>query len=503
MAPHNPAGHPGDSSPELRFPAALTRARSRRQMSMRALAKAMGFDPSYVSHVEASRYPASADFVRKAEQVLAAEGQLWNAWQAENPAAPPQTVASRGTTGLIVELDHADLRYDGTRYHAAMRRTIVNTGPAPVTRYLIRISVDRHPGNVEASNQLYRSNPLTFDELNLTATCDGEPMDWQPKLDRDSFKEIWLRFGNEHGRFPLYPGQRATLDYAYTVGDDKWGHWFQRAVRLPTLALSVKLAFPTDLSAAVWGSETSTTAEAVTLHAPITHHVDADKGEDVFEWATGDPPLNSRYRLEWRFRGRTDDTGADSDQAPDLRLASDRMKAAGIVQQGDPILTQPAELFDLPAEADRARDLIDMLLAAMQRVREHHVFGKGMGLAAPQIGIGRAAALVQPPGDDANPLVLLNPTIVVSSPDTDEQYEGCLSFFDVRGLVPRPRRIEVEHTALDGSTTITIFTDALARLVGHEIDHLNGHLYLDLMRPNVHPIPVETYKGTGHAWRYQ
>lgn len=105
----------------------------------------------------------------------------------------------------------------------------------------------------------------------------------------------------------------------------------------------------------------------------------------------------------------------------------------------------------------------------MQRVREHHVFGKGMGLVAPQIGIPRAAAIVQPPGDDAEPLTLLNSRIVAEAGDVDEQYEGCLSFFDVRGLVPRTRRLEVEHTVLDGARTVTVFTDALARLVGHEI----------------------------------
>ena len=43
---------------------------------------------------------------------------------------------------------------------------------------------------------------------------------------------------NDEARFPLYPGQRTTIEYAYTVGTDKWGHWFQRAVRLPTAKLS-------------------------------------------------------------------------------------------------------------------------------------------------------------------------------------------------------------------------------------------------------------------------
>ncbi|GAA2628487.1 peptide deformylase [Actinomadura fulvescens] len=481
------------------FGAALTSWRTRRRMTKQALATAMGYDRTYVSHIEAGRHPASADVARVADQVLGAGGELWQIWRADSTAAPAAAVTSRGQGGLVVEVDQAELRYDGQTYTAMMRRTIVNTGPDPVTRYLVRISVDRYPGDPEASNRLYRQHPLTFDALGLTATCDGEPMDWQPKLDRDSFKEVWLCLENARGRFPLYPGQRATLEYRYRVTDTQWGRWFQRAVRLPTLNLSVRLVFPVGLAATVWGTETSTTAEAVALHTPITQRVgDGDEqGHDIFDWSTADPPLNARYRLEWRFSGRGDD-----EQAPDLRLASDRMKACGIVQLGDAILSQPATGFDLPAEADTAHDLIDELLAAMQRVREHHVFGKGMGLAAPQIGVPRAAAIVQPPDDDADPIVLFNPRVISESGDVDEQYEGCLSFFDVRGLVPRARSLEVEHTGLDGAKTITTFRDGLARLVGHEVDHLGGRIYTDRMRDGQRPIGVHEYRDTGRAWTY-
>lgn len=64
----------------------------------------------------------------------------------------------------------------------------------------------------------------------------------------------------------------------------------------------------------------------------------------------------------------------------------------------------------------------------------------------------------------------------------DEQYEGCLSFFDVRGKVPRSHVIHVEHTTIDGTQKITIFERGVARLVAHEVDHLHGRLYTDLMR---------------------
>ena len=64
--------------------------------------------------------------------------------------------------------------------------------------------------------------------------------------DRDAFKEVWLLFENHEGRFPLYPGSRVTIEYAYTVSEEKWGQWFQRAVRLPTRNLTVRLNFPVE-----------------------------------------------------------------------------------------------------------------------------------------------------------------------------------------------------------------------------------------------------------------
>lgn len=181
---------------------------------------------------------------------------------------------------------------------------------------------------------------------------------------------------------------------------------------------------------------------------------------------------------------------------------SEEMRNLGVVQHGAPVLTEPARPFDLPAERDAAEQTVEMLFASMERIAHVHPFAKGMGIAAPQIGIGRAAAVVQPAEDGAGAIVLLNPRITASSDEIDEQYEGCLSFFDVRGLVPRPLRITVETTAIDGTTVTTVYERGLARLVHHEVDHLDGLLYLNRMRPGVDPIPVEQYRQTGRAWAY-
>ena len=124
-----------------------------------------------------------------------------------------------------------------------------------------------------------------------------------------------------------------------------------------------------------------------------------------------------------------------------------------------------------------------------------------MGIAAPQVGIGRAAAVVRT--RDGETLTLLNPRIIDEAGESDEQYEGCLSFFDVRGMVPRPLSIEVEHQDATGATHITAFDKGEARLVEHEIDHPNGILYRSKMKPGVEPIPVSQYRGTGRSWAYR
>jgi peptide deformylase len=185
-----------------------------------------------------------------------------------------------------------------------------------------------------------------------------------------------------------------------------------------------------------------------------------------------------------------------------LRTSADRMKAAGIVQERNPVLLKQAEPFRLPDEADEAKSVVAELFSALQRTGEQHVFSKGMGVAAPQIGISRAAAVVIPPDPGAEPLVMLNPVVISESAETDEQYEGCLSFFDVRGLVPRPQRIEITCTRPDGSQYILALANGMARLAAHEIDHLAGKLYVTRMRDGVRPIPVSEYRGTGRAWAY-
>jgi peptide deformylase len=508
---------PVERAAEL-FVAALAQWRVERAMSKKQLAARMGFDPSYVSHVEGRRHKPTEDFARRAEAVLNAGGEIWLKFQEydelrhargplhRDPPVPAQWMPPG--TGLIVEQEIAALTYRDGAYRCLIRRALYNAGTEAVTRYLVRIAVDRYPHDSDGSNRHHREHPLSFAEMDLQARCGdgpaGEPMLWRPKLDRDASKEVWLLFANEHGQFPLYPGERVTIEYAYTVSEEKWGQWFQRAVRLPTRNLTVRLDFPIEFEPQVWGVETSLTAE-VPVRTPLERRTDARRA--VFEWSTDAPALNARYRLEWRFRG----AGAQAAETPPETIApepveapraSQRMRSVGIVQRGADLLRQPVRQFDLPRDGAAARDAVIRLRTTLDRLDALHEFRKGVGVAAPQIGLAWAAAVVRPPDQGAEPIVLLNPRVVGESSDTDEQYEGCLSFFDQRGLVVRPLRIEVEHARYDGARMITSFERAVARLVSHEVDHLEGRLYVDRMAAGAPLVPVEEYRQAGRPWSY-
>lgn len=484
------------------FVSELKHWRDVRGYSQTRLAGLMGFDRSYISKVETGGERPTWPFANRAESVLNAGGALLRAWRegegrrAERPEVALASPENDPTASLTVEHDHAQLSYDGTFYTATQRRRLFNGGHEPVTRYLVRIAVDKYPGSPEKSNEHYRRNPLTWAELELRALHDGrDPMVWTVRHDRDAFKEIWLLFENEYGRFPLYPGESATIEYTYDVSDTQWGNWFQRAVRLPTKRLGVELEFPTELQPAVWGTETTMTVASIALRTAIRQSREGERS--LFSWSTEDPPLHARYRLEWSFRARKDESAGD---VLESRSPSERMAALGVVQDGDSLLRRTSRRFDLPAEREVMEDVLTRLRSAMESIGAVHQFSKGMGLCAPQIGIDRAAAIVRT--QEGGDITLLNPRIIGESVQVDEQYEGCLSFFDVRGSVPRPVTIEVEHHTPDGSVRITVFERGHARLVAHEIDHLNGVLYRDRMRPEVEPISVSEYKGTGTAWRY-
>ena len=133
---------------------------------------------------------------------------------------------------------------------------------------------------------------------------------------------------------------------------------------------------------------------------------------------------------------------------------------------GSPVLRQPTQpVGTITSELLR---LIDDMFETMY-------VAKGIGLAAPQVGRRERLAVVDV---DDNPLVLINPEIV-SSEGSARGEEGCLSIPEIYGDVERKGRVIVRAMGRDGQHVEIEGTELLARCIQHEIDHLDGKLFLD------------------------
>lgn len=138
----------------------------------------------------------------------------------------------------------------------------------------------------------------------------------------------------------------------------------------------------------------------------------------------------------------------------------------------DPLLRQPSASIER-IDADVKRLAADML--------ETMYDAPGIGLAAIQIGVPRRMLVidVSKEGEDKQPLVIINPEIVTSSDERSVYEEGCLSIPDYYAEVERPAKVTVKHLDGDGKEQITEAEGLLATCLQHEIDHLNGVLFID------------------------
>jgi peptide deformylase len=133
---------------------------------------------------------------------------------------------------------------------------------------------------------------------------------------------------------------------------------------------------------------------------------------------------------------------------------------------GSPVLRQQsAEVPEVTAEVRR---FIDDLFETMDAA-------KGVGLAANQVGVATRVAVV---GVEDERLVLVNP-VIVSAEGKDRSEEGCLSIPELYGDVTRPDRIVVEALDRDGKRYRREASGLLARAIQHEVDHLDGILFID------------------------
>jgi len=110
----------------------------------------------------------------------------------------------------------------------------------------------------------------------------------------------------------------------------------------------------------------------------------------------------------------------------------------------------------------------------------------GVGLAAPQVGVMRRLIVmdcIKQPDVAPRPMVLFNPEVVWASGELSTYEEGCLSIPEQYGDVSRPDRVQVRWLGLDGAVQTEEFTGLWATCVQHEIDHLNGKLFIDYLGP--------------------
>ena len=138
-----------------------------------------------------------------------------------------------------------------------------------------------------------------------------------------------------------------------------------------------------------------------------------------------------------------------------------------IREMGETVLEKPCK--EVTEMTDRLQVLIDDMIDTLYDAN-------GVGLAAPQVGILKRIVVIDTTGD--NLLVLINPRIIESDGE-QTGYEGCLSVPGKSGIVTRPNYVKV--TALNRQMQqITVEgTELLARALCHELDHLDGHLYVE------------------------
>jgi peptide deformylase len=107
----------------------------------------------------------------------------------------------------------------------------------------------------------------------------------------------------------------------------------------------------------------------------------------------------------------------------------------------------------------------------------------GIGLAATQLGVMRRIFVMDAGGKDdpPEPIALINPEVLWASEETATSEEGCLSIPDVYEDVARPARVRLAWTDLDGARREAEFADRWAICAQHEIDHLNGRLFIDYL----------------------
>ncbi|MBD5392901.1 MAG: peptide deformylase [Lachnospiraceae bacterium] len=155
------------------------------------------------------------------------------------------------------------------------------------------------------------------------------------------------------------------------------------------------------------------------------------------------------------------------------------MAIRNIREIGDPVLNKTCKT--VTEVTGRTKDLIQDMFDTMYEA-------EGVGLAAPQVGILKRIVVVDVTGED--PILLINPVIMESSGEQTGN-EGCLSVPGKTGVVTRPNYVKVKAYDEDLKPFEMEATELLARAFCHEIEHLEGHLYVEKVEGELMDVESE------------
>ena len=147
-----------------------------------------------------------------------------------------------------------------------------------------------------------------------------------------------------------------------------------------------------------------------------------------------------------------------------------------IREMGDSVLTKKCK--EVAELNERTLTLIDDMFDTMYEAC-------GVGLAAPQVGILKRIAVIDTTGED--PIVLINPVILETDGEQVGQ-EGCLSVPGKAGIVRRPNYVKVEAYDENMEKYVVEGTELMARALCHEIEHLDGHMYVEKVEGELHDV---------------
>jgi peptide deformylase len=170
-------------------------------------------------------------------------------------------------------------------------------------------------------------------------------------------------------------------------------------------------------------------------------------------------------------------------------MGETQAKLRSVIELGHPVLRQTAQAISHVQDPSIQRLVDDLMVTAQE--------SKGVGIAAPQVNQSIRLFIVAsrpnpryPQAPKMEPMAMFNPKILSHSDELVKDWEGCLSVPGIRGLVPRYRAISVEYLGRDNKLHRQTLTDFVARIFQHELDHLNGMVFLDRVE-NTHDLMSE------------